>query len=281
MTGQYAVPQKPRDAAETAARFGMKREEAEIAIAEARVRLLDVRTKRPKGQWHPLVITEHNARMVSALARSAAGWEDSRYAGAAVRGLREILRRNLRRGVLLRAEDVPALPEDFTALVGALLDTYEATFDVSLLERAVEMQRLAGRATFPALPKPVAPLFTRGRDEQEAGNLIRLATITGDSEWLKQSGRDPASHRQVIVAGDPARPETQALLRAARTSGGGDRMVFLLPSQSPPQRLAGWMPYVKEIVHPEQIPVATICQARTCRTPTADAHQLSTWLARP
>ncbi|HUP44922.1 MAG TPA: hypothetical protein VM779_05365 [Thermoanaerobaculia bacterium] len=104
------------------------------------------------------------------------------------------------------------------ALIAGLLDTYEATFELSLIDSAIELQELADRTRFAAIPAPVAQLAPPVEKQLEEKNLVRLAAITGGEGWKARAGaRD---HRQVIVSGAPDRAETRALLRAARGRSG-------------------------------------------------------------
>jgi uncharacterized protein YyaL (SSP411 family) len=254
------VPQHGRSLAETAERFSISVEEVRLELARAHNELATVRSKRPDPVRHPPVITEFNGRMISALART----NEQAYVDAAAKAARAILRRNLKEGRLWRAEGVPALRSDFSALIRGLLDAYEATFDPSFIEEAIRLQRLADSATFPTVPAPVIALAPVESRELEEENLARLAAITG--EW---AGRSPI--QQIVVAGDPSRPETRALLDAARRT---DAMVFFIGSDRIRARLSQWMPYVNDVVHPEKMPVAAVCRDRKCGTLTTDPHRL-------
>lgn len=277
----YNVVGEPRDVGETAARFSLTLPEVEQLVLEARHRLYDVRSKRPDPARHNVLVTEYNGRMISALAKASVLHAEPRYRDAAVRALRAILTRNLR-NTLMRAGDVPASPADYSSLVRAALDTYEATFDPAFIERAIQLQRLADIApAIDRIPEPVRPLVPAVDDDLEPGNVLRLAAITGEPAWTRRAGDAFARHRQVIVSGDPDREETLALLQAARAEDDPERMLFFARTERIRVRLAAWMPYVAEVVPVEGHPVATVCQERRCRTPTSDPKQLAAWTADP
>ena len=257
----------PRDAGETRIQFSLSAADLDAKLAEARVRLLERRRKRPDPRLHLPVITELNARLISAFARVGIESGDQRYVDAANRGIRALLARNFKSGKLLRADGVPALPEDWSATIRALLDVYELSFDLKLLERAVELQRLADLAPPPALPDPVAHLVTPRADAVAKENLVRLAAITGDERWKERAGHSFAGHRQIIIAGSVGGEATSALLQAARATA-GDRMIFLVSSKRVRTVLGAWMPYVKDILEIENQPVAAVCVERRCSTPS-------------
>ena len=255
----------PRDAGETRIRFSLSEADLDQKLAEARVQLLEVRRKRPDPRLHLAVITELNARMISAFARVGIQSGDQRYVDAANRGIRALLARNFKSGKLLRADGVPAQPEDWSAIIRALLDVYELSFDLKLLEKAIELQRLADLAPPPALPDPVAHLVAPRVDVVAKENVVRLAAITGDEGWMRSAGDAFAKHRQIIIAGDTGGEATNALLQAARASA-GDRMVFFVSSKRIRSALGAWMPYVKDILEIENQPVGAVCVERRCST---------------
>ncbi len=231
----------PRSESETRARFSLTAQELTGILTDARARLRDVRSKRPKPAWNRAIVVAANARMVSALARAAILFVEPRYATAAARTIRTLASRKL------------AFSE-YPTVIRALLDTYQATFDLTLLERALALQR--EQASLPvssSVPEPVAALLPPLDD------------------------RAPAieSYRQVFIAGDLSLPATEALLRAAQSN---DALILLGNTERTRNRISTLLPYLAGIGPIEKHPVATVCEQATCRTPTTDPAVLAAWL---
>ncbi len=162
---------------ETARAFGLDVEAAGRRLQSSLERLREIRARRPRPLRDDKIITAWNGLMISALAkahqvlgrgdpdRHAAepGGEDATgtnppansgaqpvgsYLAAAVRAA-EFVRRELydeQRGILFRSwrgkrSAVEGFAEDYACLIQALLDLYEAGFDVRWLEWAVGLQR--------------------------------------------------------------------------------------------------------------------------------------------
>ena len=270
-----------REESETRARFRISEQELRDALTRARQVLLEVRTKRPDPVRHPGIITAHNAAAVSVLAHAFLQLGDERYRDAAIRAAKAVLMSRTGKH-LQRAEGVDALSDDYAFAVRALLDAYAITFEDAFIARAVELQKERdGIADAMRIPAPVAALAVEDPMvvSTTAANLAKLGSITGSAAWLQRADAAVlAGHRQVIVAGVPGREDTQALLRSARSSSAS---VFFATSPQQRARLAQWMPYVSEVVPQgaeERKAVATVCQQRTCRTPTSDPAVLDAWL---
>lgn len=146
-------------------------------LRNARARMLEVRLKRPKPQWHSPIVTSYNAEMISALARASVAFDEPRYATAAIRAARALRPRTL-------------TPRDHALFTRALFDAYEATFDIALLERAMSL--LPGEPE--RVPEPVAALVPK--EDVRVPSLDDLP--------------------QIIIAGDRSRDDTKAMIRAAR-----------------------------------------------------------------
>ena len=113
----------------------------------ARHKLLEVRSQRTRPHRDEKIVTAWNGLMIAALAKSARAVEDEELLADAERAARFVLE-ELRTGDgrLLRysregAADVPGFADDYAFLAWGLLELYEAGFDLSYLEEALELSR--------------------------------------------------------------------------------------------------------------------------------------------
>ena len=229
----------PRPRSETRAKFGLSEDELSEALRTARARLREVRSKRPEPKWHTPIVTAHNAAMISALARAAVAFDEPRYGEAAARAARALQPKNL-------------TPRDHALLTRALFDLYEVTFDLSLLTRAMSL--VAGEAE--RVPDAIAALAPQ------------ISIETPSLEAM----------RQIVIAGDRAAADTQALLRAARRSDRTNTIILMMSSERTRAAIAQWLPGIRAIAVPKEIAVATVCDPQGCRTPTSDPNRLAAWL---
>ncbi len=216
----------PRAESETIAKFGITRQELADALKTARKTLLEVRSNRPKPAWYTPVITSHNASMISALARASRAFDEPRYSSAALRAARALRPKTL-------------TPEEHALLVTALFDVYDATFDPSILERAVALTPGAPEQ----VPEPVASLAPKSE-------VVRAPSLN--------------QFRHLIIAGDPSRSDTKTLIGMVRGSQRPGDMIILLDSEYTRRRLASFLPYLNDISAVDE-PRALVCERRACR----------------
>ena len=269
---------------ETAVRFSMGIKELEETLNRSVRTLAEVRFHRPPPSLDGRVFTSTNGMAVSALARGGVVFEDAQFSAAAVQAARVLARLK----PVTRTEGVDAVLDDYAFLIRALLDAFEASFDVTLLNGALQLQKRqdelfwdekAGRYRGAAGPPAVAWL---ARDESRtrtvlAENLGRLADIAGNEAWrTRAAALDPGAVpvRQVIIAGNGGADDTRAMLQAVRRPFAPRQMVFLVDSKASRQRLEALMPYIKGIVPNEKRAVATVCENRSCRTATTEVVRI-------
>lgn len=185
-----------------ATRKGMTLHELERKMSEAREKLFEVREKRVHPHKDDKVLTSWNGLMIAALARGGRVLGDERYTAAAEKAV-SFIWRYLRREdgrLLARYRDGEAAylayVDDYAYLAWGLLELYEAGFDVSHLEKAIE---LTHQMLDLFADEEKGGLFFYGRDAEQlltrpkevydgalpsgnsvaACNLIRLARMTG------------------------------------------------------------------------------------------------------
>jgi hypothetical protein len=126
-----------------------EKEETEVReiLAKARQTLFALRAKRPRPHLDDKIITAWNGLMISAFARAAQVLGDSGYLEASSRAAefvraelydssRKILFRNYRGG----RSAIEGFADDYAFLIQALLDLYEASFNVAWLRWAIDLQ---------------------------------------------------------------------------------------------------------------------------------------------
>jgi uncharacterized protein YyaL (SSP411 family) len=196
--------------ADTARHF--KKEEAEIRVtlAKAREKLLGLRAKRPHPHLDDKIITAWNGLMISAFARGAQILNEPAYLEAATRAAsfvrtqlydeaRKVLVRNYREG----RSEVEGFADDYAFVIQGLLDLYEASFDISWVRFAVELQETQDRlffdeergGYFSGTGKDASILLRMKEDNDSAEpaassvaalNLLRLAQIRNDEGFYKR-----------------------------------------------------------------------------------------------
>ena len=182
-------------------------------LAEARAKLLAIRSKRVRPHLDDKILTSWNAQMISAFSKAAQILNEPRYLAAAQRATQFILARmydaansTLQRRFREGEAAIHGFLDDYAFFIAALLDLYEADFDPDHLATAVA---LAGkmRELFED-PEQGAFFTTAGRDSslvlrmkddydgaEPSGNsvalldLLRLAHLTDRDEYRQAAVR--------------------------------------------------------------------------------------------
>ena len=120
---------------------GVSVREAAQKLDDAREKLLEVRAKRPRPHRDDKIISFWNGLMISAFARGGIVLNQSKWTRAASNAARFVFSElwdgeNLYRHFKDGRAEVRAFADDYAAMARGCLDLYDATFDVSWLERA-------------------------------------------------------------------------------------------------------------------------------------------------
>ncbi len=136
---------------ETAEKFGRPVEEVRAGVLQAGRILLEARSQRVRPHLDDKILTSWNGLMISALALAGAVLDEPRYADAARRAAEFVLGRlyDPATGVLLRRyrqgqAAIPGFLDDYALFVQALLDLYDAQFDLRHLELAARIAEKQG-----------------------------------------------------------------------------------------------------------------------------------------
>jgi uncharacterized protein YyaL (SSP411 family) len=222
---------------ETAQRFKKSEEEIAKFLAQSREKLFAIRAKRPRPHLDDKIIAAWNGLMISAYARAAQVLGDSRYLEIATRAasfLRanlyeeksKLLYRNYRGG----RSDIEGFADDYAFVIQALLDLYEASFDIEWLKLAVQLQETQDRLFFDeknggyfSTSGKDASVFLRMKDDNDGAepaassvaalNLLRLSQVRDDPQLTERARKTidafaatlshfPSAMPQMLVAFD-------------------------------------------------------------------------------
>ena len=196
---------------QTAKFFSMDEAKAGGIIAEAKTKLFEARSRRPRPLRDDKVITAWNGLMISACARASHILREPRYVEAArhaaqfvARALYDSRTKTLHRRYRDGETKFEAQLDDFAFYIQGLIDLYEATFDVDWLKLALELHGIqvalfwdssgGGFFDFSGEDKSILLRTKEAYDGAEpagnsvaVSNLIRLAQMTGGIILKKQT----------------------------------------------------------------------------------------------
>ena len=158
-------------------------------------------------------------------------------------------------------------------------------------------------------------LITRGKEVYDGAapsgnsvallNLLRLSRITGETVWEEKAERlikafaftvqeAPQAYtqflngvdwvvgpaREMVIAGDPGHPISQAMVRALRQAFLPNK-VLLFKSPGPEgERLGRIAPFAEAIVPAAEKPEAYICEQYACRRPLSEISELEEYIKK-
>ena len=209
--------------ADTAQRFKKSEQQIRDALARSREKLFAIRAKRPRPHLDDKIIAAWNGLMISAYARAAQVLGDpparnatdsvagGHYLEIATRAAKflsanlydkksKLLYRNYREG----RSDIEGFADDYAFVIQALLDLYEASFDVEWLKLAGELQETQDRMFFDeknggyfSTSGKDNSVFLRMKDDNDGAepaassvaalNLWRLSQIRDESKLAERA----------------------------------------------------------------------------------------------
>ncbi len=131
---------------DVAKNFDMSKEDIETSLIQSNLKLLAVRSKRPRPHLDDKVLTSWNGLMISALSKSYQVLGEKRYLEAAINAS-IFLRKNLyddKTNTLFRRwrqgeRKIAGMADDYAFLIQGLIDLYEADFDPGWIEWALKL----------------------------------------------------------------------------------------------------------------------------------------------
>ena len=262
--------------------------------------LFAARAKRIRPHRDEKIITAWNGLMISALCRVTQVLEDDRYLAAAQRAARHLLAGKFVRtgNVPALLDDYACFANALVDLYEADFDAGWLTQAVALTEAMLRQFYDATEGGFFMTDGTDSSVIVRVKDEQDgaepSGNsiatrlLLRLALLTDRSEFRQAAEHTltlfaPRLHntpdavpemlcalafmlskpKQIVIAGQPAAPDTQALLQVVRRRYLPNKVVLLARDQSTPRPLI------------DGKATAYVCVDRTCQLPVTDPAELA------
>ena len=198
---------------ETAERFGLTVDVARAMLDAARGKLMEARKERVRPHLDDKILTSWNGLMISALALASRALGEPKYRDAAVAAAEFLLSKmwDGQSGRLLRRyrageAAIDGFLDDYAGFANALVDLYEATFEVRYLEAAGKMADvMRGKfedregGGFYSSAEGDASLILRLKEDYDgaepSGNslavmvLLRLAAITGNEAFQQSAAR--------------------------------------------------------------------------------------------
>ena len=201
-------------------------------LGQSRATLLALRAKRPRPHLDDKIITAWNGLMISAFARAAQVLGDPVYLESATRAA-TFVRTQLyltNRGKFwceitgMAAARWRVLPMTMPFVIQGLLDLYEASFDVSWLRFAIELQETQDRlffdekngGYFSGTGKDASILLRMKEDNDSAEpaassvaalNLLRLAQFRDEKKWRERGEKTIAAFSPQISHFASAMPQ--------------------------------------------------------------------------
>ncbi|MBA3003174.1 MAG: thioredoxin domain-containing protein [Desulfurivibrio sp.] len=309
---------------ETAGRFRMPEEELSRQLERSRQKLYTVREQRPKPHRDDKIITSWNGHMISALARAAQVLGEKRYLVAAERAATFIRTKlyDQDSGLLFRRyrdqeTGLAGQLDDYAFMVNGLLDLYEASFDIGWLQLAITLTEkqitLFGdesQGGFFETSGGDSSVLVRLKGDYDGAeptgnsvsalNLLRLAWITDNEEWIAKAGATieafggrlneyppilpqmlvahefyGSKPRQFVIAGKIGRPDTEIMLAMIRKRFLPGKIVLLADGGAGQEFLGQFQPILTEMTSQENKTTVYLCENFSCQLPTSDLAELA------
>jgi uncharacterized protein YyaL (SSP411 family) len=238
---------------ETAQQFDRPVEEIRAGLARAEKVLLEVRSKRIRPHLDDKILTAWNGLMISAFSLGGAVLDEARYADAARRAAEFLIARmhDPQTGVLLRRyrqgdAAIPGFLDDYALFAQALLDLYEAQFDlrhlelaVRLTEKQIELFEDRGKGGFFSSGADDPSLVMRVKEDYDGAepsgnsvavmNLLRLSQITNRAGFRESAERALSAFAPRLAVAPVALPQ---MLVACEFFLGEPRQIILVGEPS-------------------------------------------------
>lgn len=312
---------------ETAEHFKKTENEIEDTLKQSKLKLFKERNKRPRPHLDDKILVDWNGLMISSLAFGSRVLGDTRYARAGEEAAQFIFKNLVRKDgrLLHRYRDgesaVLGTIDDYAFFIHGLIDLYEATFKVEYLSQgkklAAQMIRLfwdQGQGGFFFVASDAEQILFSQKEIYDgavpSGNavaaldLIRLARLTGQSEWEDKAKRifdcfageifERSSgytqmlmaldfalgpSKEIVISGDLNNPEAREMIEYIYKSFLPNKVVLFRPVRDKEaQEIIKCAPFVREQVSLKGKTTAYVCENHVCRQPVIELHQLREFL---
>lgn len=297
--------------------YGIPIAELEALLREGRRRLFAEREKRVKPGRDEKILTSWNGLMVSGLVDGFKLTGKAEYLEGAERTIQFILEGAAKQGYLMRVFNrgrwhVKGYSEDYAFLIQALIDLYEATFEVKYLKEANELnERMIHQfwderdGGFFFTGKGGEALIARSKNPYDhaipsansvaLSNLLRLGYLTGNESLRHKAeqilqlfynflSEHPAGFAQMLSGlSFFLHPEEIAIIGSKRDPRTLSLVNEVYQAFSPNKILSlrdpeepfegNWFPFVMDKGIPE-VPTAFVCKGFTCLPPVQNEKEL-------
>lgn len=194
----------------TAENFKISVSAVAALLEKSRLALYAARKLKPAPHLDDKIITSWNSYMISALARAYQVLAKAEYLAAAEKSAAFLIaklydheKKRLSRSYRAGHVGAEATLDDYAFLINALLDLYETDFDITWLQRAVQLMqiqidlfedRTGGGFFDTTVQKNLLVRMKADYDGAEptgnsatALNLLRMGTILDNKDWLKKA----------------------------------------------------------------------------------------------
>ena len=256
------IPHLTENLSSLAEKNNLSLEELKKKIENIRIKVFQSREKRIRPYLDDKILTDWNGLMIAALAKGGYVFNDKKYVNVAEKAMKFILETlKDEKGHLLhrfreKSAEIGAYIDDYSFLIWALLELYEATFDTLYLKQASNLIDIQinqfwdnniGGFYFTA--KDGEDLITRQKEIYDGAipsgnsvsmlNLLRFSQITGDQEYERKADvisrvfaesvrNNPFAHAFLMIAVDFAIGPTYSLVISG--DSGKDDTIKLLES---------------------------------------------------
>nr|CBH39183.1 conserved hypothetical protein, DUF255 family [uncultured archaeon] len=293
-------------------------------INRSKQKLLEARNRRIRPATDDKIITGWNSLMISAFALGYQVLRERRFLDAATSATQFILNKLNKEGQLFRRyrageAAITGTLDDHAFLIAALLDIYEASFDLKWLREALQRNDRVvelfwdkanagfffnryGETDLPAAIKEAYDGPIPSGNSIAAQNLIRLAALT-DNEELRILAKDlfrtfgaqleqsPLEHTQMLCALDFYLSSPMQVVIASQKIEEVQAFAVeisrhFLPNQviaftsSSDNELSGRIPLITDKVAVQGKPTVYICENYACKAPITDLYDLRRVLSR-
>ena len=297
--------------------YGMSVAELEKLLEGGRQKLYAERERRVKPGRDEKILTSWNGLMISGFVDGFRVTGNEKFLEGAVGATRFILREMKKDGHLTRVfhqgkSRVKGYSEDYAFLIQALIDLYEATFEMEWLKEAEDLnRRMIGQfwdernGGFFFTGKENESLITRSKNPYDNAipsansigvvNLIRLGYLTGE-ESLKQKAEQilhlfynfldqhPSGFAQMLSGLsfflDPQEIGIIGSKNNLKTKSMLKEIYLaylpnkILSLRDPQEPIEGsWFPFLRE-KKDQEIPTIFVCKGFTCLPPVRDEKEL-------
>jgi uncharacterized protein YyaL (SSP411 family) len=300
---------------DTARHFGVAEDEVRAEVSRIEAELMALRGERVRPHLDDKILTAWNGLMISAFALGGAVLQAPRYAEAARAAAEFVASRlwNPASGVLLRRyregdAAIAGFLDDYAMFTQALLDLYEAEFDVRHLELAIQITDAMRRqfednesGAFFSSGEGDSTVILRVKEDYDGAepsgnsvavkNLLRLAAITGRDDLRESADRAlrafgsrlqhvPIAIPQMLVACEwlqagaseivVAGEGAQDLVEAVHRSFAPNKIVLRASAEI--ARIAPWTEPMGPV---EGHAAAYVCRNHTCQLPVSEPSALT------